>query len=70
VNNHQTPTSALIYLCANCRQPFSTPDHDDGDGEDYCPNPDCGEKLVPDENWLDADDVESVSAELRGAVSS
>jgi hypothetical protein len=33
---------------------FSAPEHDDGDGEDYCPNPDCAHRLIPDENWLEA----------------
>jgi hypothetical protein len=47
------------YACGDCGQPFSTPDHDDGDGEDYCPNPDCGERFVPDENWLDIEDLDT-----------
>jgi hypothetical protein len=43
-------TSPLAYVCADCRQLFTEPDHDDGDGEDYCPNPDSPEKLIPEEN--------------------
>jgi hypothetical protein len=53
------------YVCADCWQLFAHPDHDEGDGEDYCPNPDCGERLVPDENWLDAEEVDSLPAKLR-----
>jgi hypothetical protein len=52
--NDQRPP---VYVCGDCRQPFSAPDHDDGDGEDYCPNPDCGERLVPDVNWLDGEEL-------------
>jgi hypothetical protein len=47
------------FACADCRHPFTRPDHDDDDGEDYCPNPDCGERLIPDENWLDAKELDS-----------
>jgi hypothetical protein len=56
---------ALAYVCADCWQPFTEPDHDDGDGEDYCPNPKCGEKLLPDENWLDAEGIDSLPDGLR-----
>jgi hypothetical protein len=62
-NNALSPP--LVYVRGDCRQPFAEPDHDDGDGEDYCPNPDCGERLVPDENWLDLEDVDSRPPESR-----
>jgi hypothetical protein len=57
-----------VYVCRDCRQPFGAPDHDDGDGEDYCPNPDCGERLIPDENWLDPEELNSVPTKPRLAL--
>jgi hypothetical protein len=65
VTNRHTLTSAPVYVCADCRQPFSEPDHDDSDGGDYCPNPDRGEWLVPDVNWLDAEALDSLPPESR-----